>query len=471
MALASFLAAMTAVTVADPDLWGHLRFGLDILENGSINQVDHYSYLTSGDRWINHEWLSELLFAISWKAGAVPGLIWLKMATILLMFGVVYRHLRSAAASPMRAGILILILFEVLMPFVAAVRPYIFTALLFSVFLYLICRAEAGHYRWLWLTPPSMALWTNLHGGFLAGLGILLIWSTLHLLWRRRSFLNVAPPVFLAILATLLNPYHMDLLVFLARTATVARPEITDWQPMQWNSLLGILDLTLLSAALIGIVVTRRRRKPVLLILFCVTALLPFVAVRHILLSAIGSVMLAGEHMADGMERFLSRNGLKTAIRPWYPIVPALLSISLLVWRADSFRRITLVENFYPVKAVALLKQSGVAGNLAAHFPWGEYAIWHLGPGVKIAVDGRRETVYSAEVYQRFLQFQYGLDDWDALLTQYPTDMVLVHRATPCYRLMSSRGDWPVAYEDSISAIFVRNKETGERIRRTDSAL
>ena len=51
-------------TIADPDLWGHVCFGLDIFGTGSIVQNDTYSYRTAGQTWINHEWLSELIFAI-----------------------------------------------------------------------------------------------------------------------------------------------------------------------------------------------------------------------------------------------------------------------------------------------------------------------------------------------------------------------------------------------------------------------
>ena len=47
-----------------------------------------------------------------------------------------------------------------------------------------------------------------------------------------------------------------------------------------------------------------------------------------------------------------------------------------------------------PARAIGLLEQSGVEGNLAVYFDWGEYAIWHLQPGIKVGMDGRRETVY-----------------------------------------------------------------------------
>jgi hypothetical protein len=42
-------------TIVDPDLWRHVRFGLDILETGCIVQNDTYSYRADGQTWINHE--------------------------------------------------------------------------------------------------------------------------------------------------------------------------------------------------------------------------------------------------------------------------------------------------------------------------------------------------------------------------------------------------------------------------------
>ena len=61
--------------VVDPDLWGHVRFGQDAPLTGQIVRTDSYSYLTSGQRWINHEWLSEVFYALAYSvAGA--GLAW-----------------------------------------------------------------------------------------------------------------------------------------------------------------------------------------------------------------------------------------------------------------------------------------------------------------------------------------------------------------------------------------------------------
>jgi hypothetical protein len=45
---------------------------------------------------------------------------------------------------------------------------------------------------------------------------------------------------------------------------------------------------------------------------------------------------------------------------------------------------------------------------LITWFNWGEYALWHLSPGLKISFDGRRETVYSPETIREQLSIAGG---------------------------------------------------------------
>ena len=58
----------------------------------------------------------------------------------------------------------------------------------------------------------------------------------------------------------LLNPYGADLVWFLWRTGTVARPEISEWVPLRLLSGPGLLYLALLAIGVTGLVASRRRR-------------------------------------------------------------------------------------------------------------------------------------------------------------------------------------------------------------------
>ena len=50
--------------VADPDLWGHVQFGRDVLTDGEIAKTTSYSFTAEGYRWINHENISEIVMAL-----------------------------------------------------------------------------------------------------------------------------------------------------------------------------------------------------------------------------------------------------------------------------------------------------------------------------------------------------------------------------------------------------------------------
>jgi hypothetical protein len=465
------ILCLSFYTTADPDLWGHVRFGQDLWETRDLLRPDHYSYLSAGYPWTNHAWLTELLMYLAFRLGGSPGLIALKSSIALLVAGLAYAHLRRAGLLAARAGLLVALAAILLLPWLMPVRPQMFTYLCFLLLLLIIVQAEEGQGRCLWAAPPIFAFWVNLHGGFLAGVGILLLWSLARVVgllpgWRHpralfsRARLAAGLAVLASLAATLLNPYGLELWRFLLRTATVARPEISDWQPISVTGAFGVVYLAVLAISWLGLIYSRRPRSLAVLALFACLSIVPLVAVRHVPLFALGALILAGRHVDDALNRRPGdRSQLRSDSLPYrlWPWLAGIVSLALLVVSARWLSCITLHPSMqYPVRAVALLRQSDVSGNLAVDFDWGQYALWHLGPRIQVSLDGRRETVYSDEIYRRNLSFMFGRGEWDALLDQHETHMALVHRDRPAYNLMKLKPGWIMVYEDSSSAIFVR---------------
>src|SRR5262245_21718954 len=81
---------------ADPDLFGHVRFGLDILRDRDLPSVDPYSF-TQDVPWINHEWLSELIMGSTYALYGAPGLMLLKSIVVLGVFGLLWSGVRHAS--------------------------------------------------------------------------------------------------------------------------------------------------------------------------------------------------------------------------------------------------------------------------------------------------------------------------------------------------------------------------------------
>jgi hypothetical protein len=69
------------VTPADADLWGHLAFGPRHRATSQPIQSDNYSF-TADRPWINHEWLSEVVFFSVYRIAGAPGLIAFKLSSV-----------------------------------------------------------------------------------------------------------------------------------------------------------------------------------------------------------------------------------------------------------------------------------------------------------------------------------------------------------------------------------------------------
>src|SRR5262249_40632920 len=75
------------------------------------------------------------------------------------------------------------------------------------------------------------------------------------------------------------------------------------------------------------------------------------------------------------------------------------------------------------------LTDAHVSGKMGTWFDWGEYAIWHLGPQVRVSLDGRRETVYSDAI----------LKDHDELDAGTPEGLAYLQRLDPDYVWLPAR--------------------------------
>jgi hypothetical protein len=455
-------------TVADPDIWGHLRFGQDILQTGSIVQTDVYSYRTAGARWINHEWLSEVAFAATFNRAGATGLIAVKVLVGLLVIGLCRNHLARRGLGPFRSVSLLVLLCIPFRMGLGTVRPQIFTYVAFLFVLLLLEQAKTGRELYLWALPAIVAVWVNLHGGVLAGIGTIGVWIGVRIIQVLRNETGLSVRLGLTVrllalgstcgLALFLNPYGERLVAFLFTAGISPRPEISEWTPLALWSLPGLLYLVLLAIGIAGLAGSRQPRRPEAIVIFTAVSALPFFANRHYPLFALTLVVSAGAHIADASNRW--------AIPAWSRylrsrLVTAACVLACLVLLGVSWPRFGCirVDPYYfpfPARAVALLNRSGIRGNMAVPFDWGEYVLWHLGPGVKVSIDGRRETLYSDDAYRQSLDLEHGRGVWDALLKTAPTDLALTSNVSPTTNLLSRTEGWVPLYQDTFCVLFAR---------------
>ncbi|MDP2529243.1 MAG: hypothetical protein Q8W51_05860 [Candidatus Palauibacterales bacterium] len=493
------LIRLGADTIADPDLWGHVRFGQLATRIGGVSLVDPYSYLTTGHTWINHEWLTEVIFGRLWDHFHTPGLVALKSMMVLLVLGLVFVHLWRSGLGTVRGALLTLLFGVPTLLGLGTIRPQMFTYLFFVVTLLLIEAAEEGELRWLWLVPVVFAAWVNLHGGVLAGVAVLGLWiATTVLSWGRdrwkhrgsdgepegpgggpgrRGLLFIMAIGVAALAALLVNPYGLRLPLFLLHTATGARPDISEWRHLAIESRLGGVWLAYVLFAGWTLWRSPRRPRPAILALLFVLTLLPLSATRHLPLYALavpillardlGALRARRDARAEARGRRETGRGRALALG----LVAGLVGVFAVVQSLPDFRCIPLAPDRgipYPARAVGLLERSGVGGDLAVYFDWGEYALWHLSPRLRVGMDGRRETVYPDSVYDAYLHWQNGTDDWDRFTRMGSPDLALVSRKRPVFNLLSLDPKWVEAYGDSLAGLFGRvGSRALEQVRST----
>ncbi len=398
----------------------------------------------------------------------------LKVATValgLLALGVAGLTARRLGASPAAIFVVTLVTLPSFAIGYVPIRPQAFTFLFFAVTLWILVAFDQGVRRVLLLLPPLFALWANLHGGFVAGLGVIALFFAARTVGGRPPWrLLVAGAV--AAVATLVNPYGLQYWQYLARALSMTRPYIVEWmpvyhrllEPVYWDSqtlMRDALRLVFIGLTILAVVGARSRYWPGVLVL-AVTGYLGLRHLKHLPLLAIAGIAFVPIHLTLLLQGALDRLRARLAGRQRFAtsaaaIVSALLAALLVVDLAVLTPWAPIVSaRAYPVEAVDFLRVNGVRGNLATPFDWGQYVLWKLHPAVKVSFDGRYETVYPEEVAADNFNFVRGEGDWRRLLARYPTDMVLVGRAHPVAPLMAVEPGWTLVHQDPIGLLYVR---------------
>ncbi len=455
---------------ADPDLWWHVKTGLLILDLGSVPRNDPFSFTFNGAPWFNHEWLAELVMALAYRAAGGAGLTLLRIAlfaaTIAGLGWLLWRRLRQpllvtailAAALPTLDGFL-------------SFRPHAWTYFLIVVFLLCLDGAAAGRPRLLLLLPPLMALWVNLHGGFLTGLTVAAVGvASLAVGGEHGRKLRGAGPwvvLGLTFLAPLANPYGWRLVPYLARELGARHSFVLEWRGITEDPNSMPLFAVWTAVPLLAFALALRRTRLTEATLFLAAVAATYRHGRFLpLLVVFGSLVLSGG-LAALWERITSER-LRRLLSSAH--AAGALAALLALWAApalsrDATRKGLQVEvdpRYAPVLGVRALQQLDLSGNLATRLDWGGYAIWHLWPRWQVSVDGRNLTVYPESFVERQLT-AYDRGEPLAGLAGHHVDAVLFESGGPGFEGMARDPGWALVSKDPLTALFLPSA-TAERL-------
>lgn len=467
--------------LSDPDVWWHIRLGDWIIAHHQIPAGELFAYTAFGNPLVVHEWLSETIFAALAAAGgltlvtALMGAVaWSAMLATLLRG-------RIRGAGPIVLAVGLALGARVAEP-VLGTRPQVFTFALVCWTLWIAESYLRSGGRRRWLLPPLFLVWANLHAGFIAGLGFLVILLVAETVKQRWSLGNVAPlqrirglavAVGASVVAACVNPYGPSLFVFAATTGSAERQKgIIEWQspnfhdPAAWV----LLALLVTFAALIVTTLARRSTRNQLELrdtaLACAGAALALMSVRNTAL-CVAVMVPPWMAMAAGTVRSIQAGLVRPghARRPAHaaPVIGAALiavavaSVGVVGARVSRNASAQGIAAAYPYCATSILMQSPSVQRVFTAYGSGGYVIYRLWPHASVYEYGESISLGTG-VFDDYLRIAAGATTTPTavqLLNASGTTAVLYSRGALTAMLDRAPG-WTLAADDHGLLLYLR---------------
>ncbi|MEI9815345.1 MAG: hypothetical protein WDO18_23040 [Acidobacteriota bacterium] len=166
------------VDFSQVDLGRHLKNGELILtgsheEAEAVLHTNHYSYTAPSEPIVNHHWLSGVVFFYLWRIAGFDGLAILY--TLLVASSICIVYVSAARSSDRWTAAGLAVASAPIIAWRPEPRPEGFTYFFIAVFYALLTEWFDGRLRslWLWVLPPLLCLWINLHVAFVFGFFLL----------------------------------------------------------------------------------------------------------------------------------------------------------------------------------------------------------------------------------------------------------------------------------------------------------
>ncbi len=465
-------------TSADIDLWGYMSFGKLFWEGNSFPYRDLFSYVSKEEIWIYHEWLTGVLLYKIYDLFGEAGLQILRYLVGFSTAGLVYAAARLRGAEKLSSSLGVFFASIAFGIGYAPVRAQIFTYFFFvlTVFILELAR-DKERFDYLSLLIPIQILWCNLHGGFVAGLGLTAIYGFGQIL-AGRPFLPFLYATVGSTISTLINPYGISYWFNIYGAISMGRPFIAEWWSVYTAIKMGYatynhLFFVLYSMLAILALVWYRWKDFTDSLVLVTTAFLGFQSNRHEVFFFLSfGIYLPRVFMAYVNRLTLDPKFLNlVAGLNWKKSIAVTLSVILFplynISRAELLSislpsKPTIQSAFYyPLGAVQYIRDRNLTGNVLTDFEWGEFVMWKLYPKCLVSMDARYESVYPKHVFDRYIEFYFASSDWRVFLDQYPHDMILIKRSANVYPILRQQKNWCEVYSDIGSALFVRCDSDG----------
>ena len=496
------------------DIGRHLKLGEIIWETKSVPKTNLFSFTEPDHPFINHHWLSEVVFYLLYGIIGLKGLIIFKAAIIAVSFWLIYK------AADKKTGLWPFLISAPLGALVflnrSDVRPEILSYLFLAFFLFVILRAKYAEENWsrspgviedpryrkaisgLYALPFVQILWSNAHIYFVLGPALLLFFLIDAGFDRERKIaLSKIFWIFLVTSATtILNPNFIKgalapLFILKDYGYTIVENQSIFFLKDYGVQLatINVFEISLI-VLIIGFIVALKngrlntsaevdvspdhfaKQNGLGKIIFEFLAGLTFSILATKMIRNTGIYALVFTSITA-----LNLSAAKPAVKFLKRPVRIIFYLALSV--VFAFLIINVVNNNLrsrmqgdgkfgleiPAGAgsgIEFIKQNNIKGPVFNNFDVGSFLIWKLYPEQKVFVDGRPEA-YGVDFFENIYKpMQEDPKMWKYYSEKYDINYVFFATTdiTPWARAflfyISQNPDWPLVYKDGSVAVLLK---------------
>jgi hypothetical protein len=436
--------------LGDPDIWWHLADARILTQTHHFIHADPYSFTVAGQRWVNPEWLSELPY---WFGYESLGPVGVYLATLIILGANIFFLYWRAYHKARHAGVALYMaaLGFVLMLVNANARTILVAYLALTCELAILEAVERGKGRLLWLLPPLFCVWINLHGSWIIGLGLLVLYVACGLIRIKAGMIeqeafalsdrNRLLLVLGACVAVLMiNPYGWRLIwnpIDMAMNQTLNIANVQEWQPLSLDWFVGKAAFAAIALMVISNAVHGRKWKVYELAWMFFAWYAAFDHARFTFLAAVVTIpMIAGD---------LARSFFPTSNEKTIPAMNALMAAGVLcviAWYFPSQAKMAKgMAREWPLESIASIEPS-----------WRTLNEEHLGglmdfDGKPTFIDTRWDIFEHHGVMSDFLDILHSHDSL-RLLDKYGIDHVLLRQDEPLSYLLEHTQGWKIVRQE-----------------------
>ncbi|MPW17853.1 hypothetical protein GCT13_13120 [Paraburkholderia sp. CNPSo 3157] len=451
-AFIGYVIVVFGPVMGDGDTYWHIGAGTWILQHREIPHTDPFSYSFAGAPWVAHEWLSEVLMALAYKAGGWNALVALYGAASALTFALLAHHL--ARWLDALGVVVVLVCAAACVAPSMVTRPHLLALPVMVLWSIALFEAKRKGTAPSFLLLPIMTLWANLHGSFIFGLVILMTIGIEALVDTSNDRVSVARQWSLffaaATVASLLNPNGWHGLVHPVQLMSMkSNAIIQEWKSLDFQHLQP-LELALATLLYVGF--SRGVRLPVSRV-FMLFGLI-HMALQHsrhqMVAGVLGAVLLA-----EPLGRALRGGDKPATVRPagaqW--ILGALACVLVVTAIRVAHPVVRTDSPVSPITALKHVPAEILKEPVFNSYEFGGYLIFR---NVKPIIDGRAD-MYGDDFVSAYLAASApDRNAFERLVTKYQVRWAILHADSAVAVMMDTLPDWQRIYADDQAVVYVR---------------